>query len=75
METSRIKLGIRFFSTEVDVTRIRPMDLFAIAQDMFDCDGERLGNSEVALELKRLGRTDVEIVMDPKYKYTLTVKK
>jgi len=48
MKTTYTKLGITFFSTERDVKQIRPMDLFAIAQDIFDKDGARLENKDIA---------------------------
>jgi hypothetical protein len=74
MKTTYTKLGITFFSTERDVKQIRPMDLFAMAQDIFDKDGARLENKDVAKKLKKMGKTEVEIIADPKYKYTLTAK-
>lgn len=74
MKTTYTKLGITFFSTERDVKQIRPMDLFAMAQDIFDKDGARLENKDVAKKLKEMGKTEVEIIADPKYKYTLTAK-
>ena len=74
MKTTYTKLGITFFSTERDVNKIRPMDLFAIAQDIFDKDGARLENKDVAKKLKKMGRTEVEIIADPKCKYTLKAK-
>lgn len=74
MKTIYTKLGITFFSTERDVKQIRPMDLFAMAQDIFDKDGARLENKDVAKKLKKMGKTEVEIIADQKYKYTLTAK-
>jgi hypothetical protein len=74
MKTTYTKLGITFFSTERDVKQIRPMDLFAMAQDIFDKNGARLENKDVAKKLKKMGKTEVEIISDPKYKYTLTAK-
>jgi len=74
MKTTYTKLGITFFSNEVDVKQVRPMDLFAIAQDIFDADGARLENKQVTSKLKKLGKIDIEIVKHPKYKYTLTAK-
>lgn len=74
METTYTKLGITFFSTERDVKQIRPMDLFAMAQDIFDKDGVRLENKDIAKKLKEMGKTEVEIISDPKCKYTLTAK-
>ena len=74
MKTTYTKLGITFYSSEKDVKQIRPMDLFAIAQDLFDKDGERLANKDIAKQLIKMGKTEVEIIDDPKYKYTLTAK-
>lgn len=74
MKTTYTKLGITFYSSEKDVKQIRPMDLFAIAQDLFDEDGERLENKDIAKQLIKMGKTEVEIIDDPKYKYTLTAK-
>lgn len=74
MKTTYTKLGITFFSTERDVKQIRPMDLFAIAQDIFDKDGARLGNKDIAKKLIKMGKSEVEIIADPKYKYTLTAR-
>lgn len=74
MKTTYTKLGITFFSTQRDVKQIRPSDLFAIAQDLFDANGARLQNKEVAKKLINMGRSEVEIVAHPKYKYTLTAK-
>jgi hypothetical protein len=74
MKTTYTKLGITFFSTERDVKQIRPMDLFAIAQDIFDENGARLENKDIAKKLKKMGKTEVEIISDTRYKYTLTAK-
>jgi hypothetical protein len=68
MKTSYTKLGITFISSEIDVNSIRPMDLFAIAQDIFDTDGERLESKSIAKKLKTIGKTEVEIINHPKYK-------
>ena len=74
MKTTYTKLGITFFSNDIDVKQVRPMDLFAIAQDIFDVDGARLENNQVANKLKKIGKINIEIVKHPKYKYTLTAK-
>lgn len=74
MKTTYTRLGITFWSNDVDVKQVRPMDLFAIAQDIFDADGARLENGKVAAKLKKIGKTSVEIVRHPKYKFTLTAR-
>lgn len=74
VKTAYTKLGITFFSTERDVKQIRPMDLFSIAQDIFDKDGARLENKDIAKKLIKMGKSEVEIIADPKYKYTLTAR-
>jgi len=74
MKTTYTRLGITFWSNDVDVKQVRPMDLFAIAQDIFDADGARLENGKVAAKLKKMGRASIEIVRHPKYKFTLTAK-
>jgi len=74
MKTTYTKLGITFNSTVIDVRQFRPMDLFSIAQNIFDTDGERLSNKLVASKLIELGKTEIEIIIDPKYAYTLTAK-
>jgi len=74
MKTTYTKLGVTFFSTERDVKQMRPMDLFAIAQDIFDIDGERLDNKDIAKKLIKMGKSEVEIINHPKYWYTLTAR-
>ena len=74
MKTTYTKLGVTFFSTERDVKQMRPMDLFAIAQDIFDTDGERLDNKDIAKKLIKMGKSEVEIINHPKYWFTLTAR-
>ncbi len=74
MKYSCKRYGITIWSTEIDITKMRPTDLFAIAQDVFDKDGTRLQNKQVATKLLALGKTEVEITKHPKYAYTLTAK-
>ena len=74
MKTTYTKLGITFFSIERDVKQIRPMDLFAIAQDIFDKDGARLDNKDIAKKLIKMGKSEVEIIDDPKFWCTLTAR-
>ena len=61
--------GITFKSSQVELNVFRPMDLFAIAQNIFDMDGERLHNRLVATELLKMGKTEVEIIRDQKNKF------
>ncbi len=74
MKHSYKRLGITIWSNEIDITKMRPTDLFAIAQDIFDKDGPRLANKQVAAKLLALGKTEAEIIKHPNYAYTCTAK-
>ena len=74
MKESRSKLGISFFSDEINISELRLMDLFAMAQDIFDREGTRLENREVAKILKGMGKTKVEIIRDSEYVASMTAR-
>ncbi len=61
--------GITFKSNQFELNVFRPMDLFAIAQNIFDMDGERLPNKLVATKLLKMEKTEVEIIKDPQNKF------
>ncbi len=67
------RLGINFitYNTDIDLLKIRLMDLFCIACDPLNLS-EIPSNKEISIIIKSKGVKAVEITWNPKYHKTLT---
>jgi hypothetical protein len=55
------RLGITFNSDDVDLSKIKPMDLFAIAKNLFNSDGLKMENRLISEELNKINKTTIII--------------